>query len=630
MIQFHLKNLSSFLKSLSFLLFAFGVIFIPKASAQFTITENFKGSSVGSNIVLGDRGANTSQHAYLTSGNVDPTNEGWLRLTEAWGNRAGYAYINTPFPATLGVYIEFEYKAWRNRKDDQHHGADGFSVFLFDATVPFRIGGYGGSLGYANHNGDGGQQGLAGAYLGIGIDEYGNFATPNDGRNGGVEGVRPNSITLRGPESTNWEYLEHVQLQTSPSQNGSNSVDYNTVTGMRPNDDTFYRKVKVVIEPIGTDGIPKYLITVDWTTAPNGDDRRLLTYETEHPIPESLKLGFAASTGGGFNFHEIRNLLITTPGGVRVQKSVDKDNVTPDQELTYTVTVHNETTAALKNLVFADTIKLANGSVVNAEDFQVTSITFNNNGNSGNTAEGFTSGSPKTTGLTNPFFTTMNMAANSTATFTVKGTVKRVPAGGVIVNSVGIDPSESGITDTDLTNNYASVSTTVLNPNVDLNIEKGVDNNGVARTEGNTFSITVSNVSNVDKPGDIPVIVTDVIPDGLTVTNYTGKGGADGLPANGWSVSWTGNTYTFTRSDALEAIRSYPPILFEVTPNGTGPWVNVATVVYDPDTNPDNNSSSATLRWRNYWYGGVQGKENAWSEPGNWTANMVPVAGEKY
>lgn len=157
--------------------------------------------------------------------------------------------------------------------------------------------------------------------------------------------MRPNSITLRGPESTNWEYLKHVQLEEDSSLDGPNSVDYNAVTGMRPNDETFYRKVKVVIEPIGTDGIPKYLITVDWTTAPNEDDRRLLTYETEHLIPESLKLGFAASTGGRFNFHEIRNLLITTPGGVRVQKSMDKDNVTPGQELTYTVTVHNETTA---------------------------------------------------------------------------------------------------------------------------------------------------------------------------------------------------------------------------------------------------------------------------------------------
>lgn len=37
---------------------------------------------------------------------------------------------------------------------------------------------------------------------------------------------------------------------------------------------------------------------------------------------------------------------------------------------------------------------------------------------------------------------------------------------------------------------------------------------------------------------------------------------------------------------------------------------------------------NGVFHWRNYWYGGVEGKENVWSVPGNWTANMVPVAGE--
>ena len=174
------------------------LFFSTQGRAQFTIKENFMGSSVGGDIILGGTGTG-NQNAYLTSGNNynsgDPINQGWLRLTEAAKNRAGYAYIDKSFPSTLGVSIEFEYKSWRNQSDP-YNGADGFSIFLFDATTPFRIGAYGGSLGYANRNAP--SNGMPGAYLGIGIDEFGDFANNREQRNGGVNGLLPNSITLRG------------------------------------------------------------------------------------------------------------------------------------------------------------------------------------------------------------------------------------------------------------------------------------------------------------------------------------------------------------------------------------------------------------------------------------------------
>src|SRR5690554_2971448 len=126
-----------------------GILIPLNTFAQFTITENFKGSSVGSNIIL-----EGNLSSVLTSGNTDPVNEGWLRLTTDGTNQRGYAYIDTSFPSTLGVYIDFEYKTWRSRRDNSFNGADGISVFLFDAnTSPFRIGAFGGSLGYANQNG---------------------------------------------------------------------------------------------------------------------------------------------------------------------------------------------------------------------------------------------------------------------------------------------------------------------------------------------------------------------------------------------------------------------------------------------------------------------------------------------
>ncbi len=593
--------------------------------AQFTITENFKGSSTGSNIILGGKGTG-KENAYLTSGNNygsgDPVNQGWLRLTEAVGNRAGYAYIDKSFPATMGVSIEFEYKAWRNN-DDTFQGADGFSVFLFNATSSFNIGGYGGSLGYANYNNT---SGLAGAYLGIGIDEYGNFATPGDGRNGGVSNLQPNSITLRGSEKSKWKYLTSYQLQTSPSNNGDTSMDWNTTTSTRPTDSQFYRKVKILITPTGTTNSPKYHIAVYWTTTPGGayQTKPLLEYDTTEQIPDKLKLGFAASTGGGFNYHEIRNVLITTPGNVRVQKSVDYTSQTQYNDLTYTISVTNDSGADLSGILLNDTIKDGLGNTLSPNDFQIKSITFNNDGYSANTATGFTSGTAVTSGFSNPLTTTtLKLAKSSTVSFKIIGTIKTIPKGGVINNSVGIDPSPSGITDVDLTNNYSTVSTTVLNPNVDLKVEKGVDNHGRAKLTGNVFTIQVTNISSGDKPANTtyPVTVTDTIPAGLTVTNYTGKSGTE----NGWTATKSSNIYTFTRTDELKSQFAYPNIIISVTPDKThSSWTNKATLIYSKDTNLDNNSSNTILKWYNYWYG-TNGSD--WSVANNWTANFVPEAG---
>ena len=549
--------------------------------AQFTVTETFKGSALGSNIITGGS-------AVLTSGNADPVNDGWLRLTPSSGNQKGYAYVNSPFPSTMGVIMEFEYKTWRS-SSDSYNGADGFCVFLFDAATPtFATGGYGGSLGYAPNTSAGVTTGLSGGYLGVGFDEYGNFSNGNEGRVGGI-GLKCNSITMRGPTTSNAtttnRYLTYTQLQTSASSN-ANSIDWNTVTTTRPTDATFFRKIKITILPTGTGS---YVITVYWQTSTSGSYTQLLQYTTTDVPPANLKLGFAASTGGGFNYHEIRNLYITTLGNVRVQKDVDKANANVGDQVTYTVNVTNDNAAALNGVALADTLKNSAGSFLNlGSDFNINSITFNNNGNSSTTATGFTSGTAKTTGFTNPWNTTLNIAANNAATFTIVGTVLTPPTGNVLKNFVGIDPTPSGIIDQDLTNNYANVSTTVLNPNIDFTVSKTVNSLCADATNGNTYSIVVSNMGASASVNNNTVTVTDAIPAGFTVQSASGTG---------WTVSNSGNTYTFTRKDKLNSTYSYSPITINVKPPTTGTsWVNTATVAYaGTETNTSNNSSSVTL-----------------------------------
>ena len=131
--------------------------------------------------------------AKLTSGDEDPVNAGWLRLTSDGNDQKGYAYVNKSFPSTLGVLIDFEYTMWRTRPDNTYHGADGISVFLFDAQYGpgnFTLGYYGGSLGYANRETN--QPGVTGGYLGIGLDAYGKFARNIEGKNVGPSSLSPN------------------------------------------------------------------------------------------------------------------------------------------------------------------------------------------------------------------------------------------------------------------------------------------------------------------------------------------------------------------------------------------------------------------------------------------------------
>lgn len=603
-----------------FLMVIMGLFFFAtQGNAQFTITENFKGNNVGSNIIMGG-----NPEAYLTSGKDDPVNDGWLRLTKDAGNQRGYAYIDNSFPSTFGIYVEFEYKTWRSHSSS----ADGICIFLFDADTPeFRIGAFGGSLGYAPSTNNGGVPGLAGAYLGVGFDEWGNFGTNQEGKDGTTDARTTNTVTMRGPEKPTITTKNPYRLLKSVKSNDfGGNIAYDNTIQSRPTDNQFYRRVRIYIEP--EDG--QYRLRVQWTTTPNGAFTQLMDYLTEDVPPENLKLGFSASTGGFVNYHEIRNVLITTPGDVLVQKEVDKVNVPQNGELTYTVNVINNSTSTstLPDLILNDVIKDSNGNdIAHGGKFSISTVTFNNKGNMDNTAVGFESGIPRTW-TSNNLEATMTLAPSSSASFIIKGTLNGIPDGGRIINTVDITPPDIPDLNDDITNNHSEVSTTVYNPALDLKIEKVADNHGAAKSDGNTFTIIVTNNSSNNKTNGEIVTVTDVIPAGLTVTDYTGKSGGS-LVANGWTASVNGSTYTFTRSDALNGLLAYSPIIIKVTANTPttqlNKWTNTARVNYINDTNPENNEASAILKWYNYWYGTT---DNDWAKSENWTANFVPSPGD--
>jgi type IV pilus assembly protein PilY1 len=162
----------------------------------------------GENLVGGKNGVSGSTQTL-----PDPANSGALRFTNGYpyGNNEGGAIVSsTPFPTTNGVQVTFKSISYRGDSGNGD-GADGISFFLVDGSVAPSIGSQGGSLGYtcSNPGNIGGHptiDGVTGGYLGLGIDEYGNFLNQGDNTATGF-GQLGNRIGLRAAGNVSWSYL---------------------------------------------------------------------------------------------------------------------------------------------------------------------------------------------------------------------------------------------------------------------------------------------------------------------------------------------------------------------------------------------------------------------------------------
>ena len=180
----------------------------------------------GENLVGGQNGVSGSTQTL-----PDPANSGTLRFTNGYpfGNNEGGAIVSAvPFDATNGVQITF--KSITYRGDGQNgDGADGISFFLTDGSVAPSIGSQGGSLAYTCSNpgnipGHSVIDGVTGGYLGLGIDEYGNFLNSSDNTASGVTSTvnagsqqQQNRLGLRGAGNVSWSYLNTNFSQYYPS-----------------------------------------------------------------------------------------------------------------------------------------------------------------------------------------------------------------------------------------------------------------------------------------------------------------------------------------------------------------------------------------------------------------------------
>ncbi len=311
----------------------------------------------------------------------DPVGYGALRFTNGCTdsscgtggyNQNGAIISADTFSTNQGLDITFKTVTYRGNSYNNGHsypqgrsdGADGMSFFLIDATddSPWQsdsndaIGSYGGSLGYSCSNTNSKEtdpyHGMLGAYLGLGIDEFGNFLNPGDNTASGT-GQYANRIGMRGAGSIAWSWLNQTYPDDYPS--GLTTSEQTTAvldtcktgrlwnfSGDVTNDASGQEKetsTPVLDYPaipnasaIVTDNIAKeyaaggysrqdatpitYRLRITsngllslWYSYNGGSWIGVLQNQSitssNAPLPSLLRFGFAGSSGGGTNIHEL-------------------------------------------------------------------------------------------------------------------------------------------------------------------------------------------------------------------------------------------------------------------------------------------------------------------------------------
>ncbi len=217
-----------------------------------------------------------------------------LRLTNNTGNNAKAATLPAIFPAA-GNYmsVDFRYYAYNGSS------ADGVAVVLSDYSVPAVPGGYGGSLGYALRCGI---NGFAGGWLGVGIDEYGNFRNDEECRGDGPppSGLVPQSVSVRGSGAGLTGYRWHAESGALTPR-----ID---VPGATPGPGHRYR---IVVDH--SNGVNAWT-RVERDTG-GGFASVIGQYDAkarpgQAAVPTNWQLSLTGSTGGSTNYHEIDNLRV--------------------------------------------------------------------------------------------------------------------------------------------------------------------------------------------------------------------------------------------------------------------------------------------------------------------------------
>jgi MSHA biogenesis protein MshQ len=236
----------------------------------------------------------------VRSGTVPDLVNGRLQLTTNDQNQSTSITFKQAFPTEGNkLTIEFDHFAYGG------NGADGIGLVLSDATKTPVPGSFGGSLGYAPRNNVSPvQPGFAGGWLGVGFDEFGNYAKATEGRSGGVAsntdsaqaiGIRGAGSGTNGYQWLGWSGKLSRSLSISGSTPGRGDrfrITIDTATNASQVAFSLERR------PAGTNTFTEVL---------NSSNVNL----TNQPaMPANFLLSFTGSTGTNTNFHALDNVQV--------------------------------------------------------------------------------------------------------------------------------------------------------------------------------------------------------------------------------------------------------------------------------------------------------------------------------
>jgi hypothetical protein len=478
----------------------------------------------------------------VTSGarTPDPVGSGAFSLTNNAKGESGYGLFTRALPTAKGLAVSFDFfqhNAVTHRDSLGTRGGDGITFFLINgAASPAAAGDAGGSLGYRN---------LPGGLIGLGFDEFGNFSDPVWGGTGGP-GLKPNSVVLRGADSTGYKYIAGLKAPAPLAVDGAVqragakrhvTIDVSTKNVLTVYINFFNGKgPQRVIGPIN-----------------------LNTIKGQPKLPPMVKFGFAAATGAATAYHEIQGMTITgLPPDLRLAIS-HSGTFQAGQTSSFQLAVANDRGAGPTTGPASVTFQLPAGLTAQSPAGNGWQCSV-----SGQTVTCSRSDTLNTGDSYPPVNVPVTVASTVTGSLTATGTVSDPDDRGTVGKSV-----------TDL------VVPGVLSPDITI-----TSTHSGAFVPGGSGAY-VFNVANKAQAGPTtrPVTVTFPVPAGLTVTSAAGTG---------WTCTTAGQLVSCTRSDVLQPGASFPPLTVGVSvgQDTTGEIPSTVSAATSGDANPQSVTGS--------------------------------------
>lgn len=307
-----------------FLVVAFSAL---SSAAPATLTENFAGSTLDNpSQWIASASGSGAVHPCLTGAEsttvislaanstvsgcpsaAEPSGAGALMLNNGTGQASTFLF-NSPLPTSGGLDISFFQAQYGGS------GGDGISFFTKDGSVTDTTPGvFGGGLGYKN---------VKGGLFGVGFDLYGNWITANGGKAActSLSTARvARAISVRGADTSAAKDATSGYCTIAGTSSAGNPAGYiqddSLFGGASDTRQSAARATRIIVDPTST-ASPKIRIYMwgaghqlneDTSTAKQS---LVVDIPAEYLAAQTFKFGFAASTGGLWDYHAVWGLTI--------------------------------------------------------------------------------------------------------------------------------------------------------------------------------------------------------------------------------------------------------------------------------------------------------------------------------